>query len=162
MELQINHVGIKRSQPVITSLHFYRPQQSWAKVIFLQASVILSMGGSLAGRPPLWQGEPPSKETPRQGEPPWQGEPPARRPPWQGEPPQQGEPPWQGDPPRQGEPPPPGRETPLPAIRSMSGRYASYWNAFLYLNVFQLTTSVVTKIFTSVANLSSGPIITLF
>ena len=47
------------------------------------------------------------------------------------------------NPPCQGEPPP-GRETPPaketprqgepfpPAIRSMSGRYASYWNAFLF------------------------------
>ena len=34
----------------------YRPQRSWAKVMFLQASVILSTGGvSVAGRPPRRQ-----------------------------------------------------------------------------------------------------------
>ena len=31
-----------------------------------------------------------------------------------------------------------GNETSPPAIRSMSGRYASYWNAFLYKEVFAL------------------------
>ena len=115
-----------------------------AKVKFLHVSVILSTGGSPAGRTPPgrenppWQGEHlPGKEAP-----PWQGDPPGKETPlWQGRPPRQGEPPRQGDPPGRETPParrppwqggPPGRETP-PGIRSMSGRYASYWNAFLLI-----------------------------
>ena len=47
----------------------------------------------------------------------WDAPPPPRRPT------QKEAPPCQGDPPRQGDP---------PGIRSMSGRYASYWNAFLF------------------------------
>ena len=34
-------------------------------------------------------------------------------------------------------PPPPPREADL-GIRSMSGRYASYWNAFLFHSVFEI------------------------
>ena len=33
-------------------------------------------------------------------------------------------------------------QTPLPAIRSMSGRYASYWNAFLLLNMYMEPQSI--------------------
>ena len=67
----------------------------------------------------------------------------AGRTPPAGRPPQdQGEPPWdQADPPGprrtpQDQAPAPGRENPPTReedciIRSMSGRYASYWNAFL-------------------------------
>ena len=42
-------------------MHFYyRPQRSWVKVMFLQASVILSTGGvSGRGTPLPWQGDPP-------------------------------------------------------------------------------------------------------
>ena len=124
-----------------------------AKVMFLLVSVIL-LTGEVSGRetppagrppsgretPPLWQGDPPlagrhpwqgppSRETPYQGDP---RPPPAGRPPWQGDPPhpQAGRPPWQGDPPDK-ETPPAGR--PRPSIRSMSGRYASCWNAFSFL-----------------------------
>ena len=85
---------------------FYRPQRSWAKVMFLQASVILSTGGG------LWQGEPPlAGRTPPSRETPWQGDPQAGRTPQQGEPPG-GETPWQGEPPAGRTPP--GRETPSP------------------------------------------------
>ena len=82
-----------------------------AKVMFLQVSVIHSVhGGGLRRTPPAGR-------TPRTREKP---------------------PPNQADPPRQGEPPGPGRPPPREedcSIRSMSGRYASYWNAFLsYLN----------------------------
>ena len=51
----------------------YRPQRSWGKAIFSQASVILFTGGGGGVRgclsacwdtTPLWQGRPPSKETP--------------------------------------------------------------------------------------------------
>ena len=112
-------------------LYVYRPQRSWAKVMFLQASVILSTGGGAASvhagmpappprdqRPPLTRQTPPGPETHPPG--------PGRHPPWD-----------------QGPAPPPGPETPPreadASIRSMSGRYASYWNAFLfiYLYIFQ-------------------------
>ena len=97
-----------------------------AKVMLLLVSVILSTGGSLAGRTPLAgktprQGGPPGRETP------WQGDPLARRPPSKENPPAGRTPlarrlPWQGDPlakrtPLAGRTPPgkenpPGRETP--------------------------------------------------
>ena len=76
----------------------------------------------LARKPP-WQGDPPDKETPLAGRlpTPWQGDPPGK------ETPLARRPPWQGDPPARRHPP--GKETPP----SMCGRYASYWNAFLFL-----------------------------
>ena len=46
-------------------------------------------------------------------------------------PPGRENPPEQGDPPGQGEPPTPWAGRP-PGIRSVSGRNASYWNAFLF------------------------------
>ena len=65
-------------------------------------------GGSPAGRTPPWQGDPPGKEVDRENTP--------------------------GKETPLGRTPPPSRETPQgrppPAIRS--GRYASYWNAFLF------------------------------
>ena len=94
-----------------------------AKVIFLHVSVILSTGGGLrqgepplAGRPP-WAGRPPSPA----GRTPPAERPPRQRPPRQGDP-LAGRPPLPRRTPRQGDP---------PGIRSMSGRYASYWNPFL-------------------------------
>ena len=71
----------------------YRPQRSWAKVMFLQASVILSTGGVSASEHP-WI-HPPTHSRPHH--------PPIH---------------------------PPPREADS-GIRSTSGRYASYWNAFL-------------------------------
>ena len=93
--------------------------------MFLHVSVILFTGGA-------------SENPPRPGRhPPWQGEPPlAGRPPRQGEPPpDQADSPGRETPPQTRQTPPAGR-TPPPreedcSIRSMSGRYASYWNAFL-------------------------------
>ena len=103
-----------------------------AKVMFLQVSVILSMGGCPAGRTPQ-QGDPPGKETP-----PWAGRtPPGRetpqagRPPWAERPPQQGNLPRAGRPPEQGDPPsretprqgdPPGKETPLAGRPPWAGK----------------------------------------
>ena len=94
--------------------------------MFLHVCVILFMGGvsllpaGLAGRTP-----PPGKEN---HHPPGQGDPATHPPPLR-----QGEPPRQEDPPSREKPPlagrTPGQGDP-PAIRSMSGRYASYWNAF--------------------------------
>ena len=75
--------------------------------MFLQASVILLTGGCL---PQCMLGyHPPRKEAP----------------------------PWEGNPPEGRTPPPPMKETPTPGIRSMSGRYASYWNAFLSFLMFE-------------------------
>ena len=80
----------------------YRPQRSWGKVMFLQASVILLTGGV---PPPL-----PRNQTP----------PPEQTPLGNTYPPNY-------VPPRDYVYPPP------PRGRSMCGRYASYWNAFLFL-----------------------------
>ena len=49
---------------------------------------------------------------------------------WRPPPPKNGEPPKIGDPPKNGTPP----QEVGSSIQSMSGRYASYWNAFLILN----------------------------
>ena len=104
--------------------NIYRPQRSWAKVMFLQASVILSTGEGEGvclsacwdARPPREAGipHPPGADTPldQVHYPPRPGTPPPRT---------------RHTPPRPGTPP---READA-SIRSMSGRYASYWNAFL-------------------------------
>ena len=42
---------------------YYRPQRSWAKVMFLQASVILSTGGGVC-LSACWDASPPGPETP--------------------------------------------------------------------------------------------------
>ena len=107
-----------------------------AKVMFLLVSVILSTGGVSGRENPPSRETPLAGRTPPAGRPPLAGRPPPQGDPWQGDP-QLGEPPCQGEPPerenppagrtsQQGEPPPAGRP---PGIRSMSGRYASYWNA---------------------------------
>ena len=100
-----------------------------AKVMFLQVSVILSTGG-ISGEPipptkenpPRRGRHPPTRQTPPPG--------PRRTPPGPRRTPQRGRHP----PPDQGEPPPPREED--CSIRSMSGRYASYWNAFLFISNF--------------------------
>ena len=118
-----------------------------AKVIFSQASVILLTGGGVPDQapPPLAGTPPPGRYPPsRQVHPPSrQVHPPSRQvPPQAGTPPSRQAPPQAGTPPpgrhpppsRQVQPPPP--ETADPGIQSTIGRYASYWNAFLLLNVF--------------------------
>ena len=106
---------------------FYRPQRSWGKVIFSQASVILITGGGGLPQCMLGYHSPPSlwdqAGPPRLGRPPDQAGTPARP----------GRHPGQT---RQAPlPPGPGRHTPQSRayleIRSTSGRYASYWNAIL-------------------------------
>ena len=95
-------------------------------------------------------GEPPGRP-PRQGEPPGPGRPPSpgRTPPDQGEPPRPGRhPPTRQTAPPQDQADPPAKENPPPpeedcSIRSMSDRYASYWNAFLFFKIdFTLRKSV--------------------
>ena len=123
-----------------------------AKVMFLHVSVILLTGG-VSGEPPWTKENPPGTRQPPQTRqpppdqattpprtkenPPGPGNPPGTRQPHppapRRTPPDQGEPPGtrQPHPPQdQGEPPPHWEEH--CSIRSMSGRYASYWNAFLF------------------------------
>ena len=89
--------------------------------------------------------------------------PPSREnPPWdQADPPGQGDPPDQaGRPPGPGIPPrtrhtPLGRETPREedcSIRSMSGRYASYWNAFLFVKFLYSIYRIYNRLSTSRKN----------
>ena len=98
-------------------------KRSCGKVMFLQVSVILLTGGGVGGwvsQDALQAPPPPQMENPPMENPPgW-------RTPLDGEPPPDGEPP-DGEPPRMENPP--GWRTPP---RSMCGRYASYWNAFLF------------------------------
>ena len=130
--------------------------------MFLQASVILSTGrGEGVCLSACWDARPPpGPGTPRAGTPP---SPQSRHPPLEQTPPGPGTPPDQAHtrtrhtppdqaPPRAGTPPPPlprsrhppDQAPPRPgtppreadaSIRSMSGRYASYWNAFLFCDV---------------------------
>ena len=96
---------------------YYRPQRSWAKVMFLQASVILLTGGGCL--PQCMLGHPPEQTPPVEADPPEQTPPRNRHP-------------TQADtllPPGADTPPPPEADS---SIRSTSGRYASYWNAFLF------------------------------
>ena len=114
-----------------------------AKVMFLHVCVILFTGGGGLRADPPWTrqtplppgpGRPPhpprTRQTPLPSPPKDQAEPPpppqpGRHPPDQADPPQ-----TRQTPPDQADTPPPRREEDC-SIRSMSGRYASYWNAFL-------------------------------
>ena len=126
------------------SFFYYRPQRSWAKVIFSQTCVKNSVhtGGVWgclpqcmlgytprpAGRPPLEQTPPRTKHVSRILST-WGGRVSASVH-------AEIHPPDQADPPRSRQIPPkqtpPSREADS-SIRSTSGRYASYWNAFLLL-----------------------------
>ena len=117
-----------------------------AKVIFLHLSVIHSVhrGGGGGGLPQCMLGyhhpPRPGRPPPRPGRPPRtrQMHPQTRQtPPDQADthPPDQADPPGPGRPPQTRQTPPRTRQTPPEAdssIWSTSGRYASYWNAFLF------------------------------
>ena len=115
----------------IPKCDFYRPQRSWAKVMFLQASVILSTEG-VSASVHAWIPHPPGagtlwEQTPPRGKHPLGADTPGSRPPGSRHPPEQTPLPH-----------PPGSRPPWEAnstIWSTSGRYASYWNAF-FLHVF--------------------------
>ena len=128
---------------IFSLLHNYRTQRSCGQGNVF-TGVCLSTGGGRvsasvhAGMPyppgwraPPWDGEPPGWSTPPNGEPPGMENPPPRdgEPPWDGEPP----PGWRTHTPPDGEPPPREADS---SIRSTSGRYASYWNAFLFWGIF--------------------------
>ena len=109
--------------------HFYRPQRSWGKVIFSEACVNNSVHGRSA---PLHAGTPPGPEA---------GTLPPEQTSQEQTPPQD-----------QRQAPPPGADTPSPSwcsacweIRATSGRYASYWNAILFLVMFILIAPVHNK-----------------
>ena len=106
-------------------------KEVWGKIIF---SVVCVKNSVHSMYPHPWADTPP----PRAGTPPWAGTPPGRY-----TPPGAGTPPWAGTPqgsytlleagtPKAGTP----RQVHTPSryyeIRSMSGQYASYWNAFLF------------------------------
>ena len=122
----------------------YRPQRSWAKVIFSQACVKNSVHGGVSAsvhawiyppgtRPPQTRAPPRTRHPPDQTPPdqtPPRPDPPDQTPPEQTPPDQK--PQVLDTPPEQT--PPSGTRPPLEAdcsIQSTSGRYASYWNAFL-------------------------------
>ena len=92
-------------------LCFYQPQRSWAKVMLLQASVILSTGGVCLSA--CWDTTPPP---PLEGTHPPGSRPHGRTHPTRADPPPGGDTPWEAE---------------SGIIRSMSSRYTSYWNAFL-------------------------------
>ena len=111
---------------------YYRPQTKFAKVMFSQVSVC-PRGGVPGQVPPPPGRYTPQAGTPRAGTPPGRYAPPGRYTPRQVHP-------------LLGRYPPAG--TPqagtLPAtvhagIRSTSGRYASHWNAFLFMNGISLS-----------------------
>ena len=90
-------------------------------------------------RPP-WSRHPrdqtPPQSRPLRADPPRSRHPPRGDPPWEQTPPQEQTPSWEqtplgADPPWEQTPPPPQEAD--SSIRSTSGRYASYWNAFLFL-----------------------------
>ena len=97
-----------------TMLHHYRPQRSWGKVIFSQASVILLTGGSAS----VHAGIPPGPDTPLE-QTPWEQTPPRSRPP-RSRPPQELTPPRSRPP---GSRPPPGADSPG---AEHAGRYGQH------------------------------------
>ena len=134
------------SQCEWTLIYYYRPQRSCDQgYVFTRVCDSVNRGGSL-GRLPLGPGRhpPDQADTPprpgrhppgtRQTPPCTRQTPPGpgRHPPGPGRhPPRPGRhPPDQADTPQTRQTPPPREED--CSIRSMSGRYASYWNAFLY------------------------------
>ena len=126
-----NCVG--KSRILHVHVGYYRPQRSWAKVMFLQVSVILLTGEGLpqcmlgCQTPPQTRQIPPDRAyPPGPGRPPWTRQ--THPPPGPGRPPSD-----QADTPLDQADPSGTRQTP-PSIGSMSGRYASYWNAFLFFN----------------------------
>ena len=103
------YVSVKSTVTIITGR-----KEVVAKVMFLHVSVILFTGGGLqAGRTPPTGRNPPGRENP-----PRPGRPPRTR---ENPPPGRENPPGPGRPPREAD----------SRIRSTSGRYTSYWNAFL-------------------------------
>ena len=109
---------------MLFSVYYYRPQRSWAKVMFLQASVILLTGGGCVCLSASWNGLPQEQTPPGSRHPPRADTPRSRHP-------RKQTPPGSRHPQSRH---PLGADTPPEAdsgIQSTSGWYASYWNAFL-------------------------------
>ena len=138
----------------------YRPQRSWAKVIFSQACVKNSVhggGGEGVCLSACWDTHPLGADTPQTRHPR------TRHPLGADTPREQTRPPWTrhplgADPPGPDTPPgldPPGSKHPQggappgadSAIRSTSGRNASYWNAFLFSVMLMISKPVPKLIF---------------
>ena len=138
----------------VSSGYYYLPQRSCGQGnIFTpvchsfcsqRGSASVHAGIPPPGSRPSWSRPPradiPQEQTALGADPPWEQTPPGSRPPWE-QTPQEQTPPWEQTPLEQTLPPP-GADTPREAdssIRSTSGRYASYSNAFLF-QVFLLST----------------------
>ena len=109
---------------------FYRPQRSWAKVMFLQVCVILFTGRGCLPQCMLGYHTPLGADTPREQTPPQ-----SRHPPGADTPTSRQQTPWEQAPPSREQTPrsrhPPEQTPPSKLrIRSTSGRYTSYLNAF--------------------------------
>ena len=123
-----------------TGMHScYQLQQSCGQGnVFTAVCDSVHRGRCLPRRPPQEGGTPLTRRHPPRRRPPCQGDPPKeapqrRRLPQEGGPlPQEGGTPQEGDPPQEAD----------SGIRSMSGRYASYWNAFLFEHDFPHATNI--------------------
>ena len=135
----------KKSHHCETFTIFTGRNEVVAKVMFLQASVILSTGGGYLSA--WWDTTSPQEQTPPQSRHPPNRHPPGADTSLGADTPSPQEqtptPPPQADtsPPEQTPPPEAGS-----GIRSMSGRYASYWNACLLISsngLFSLSRAVI-------------------
>ena len=127
----------------ITIGTFYRPQRSCGQGYIFKP--VCHSVHRAAGSASVHAGMPPHTPPPRSRHPPPRPDPPrADTPPPSRTPPQSRHSPPQQTPPRPDTPP---EQTPPPeadsSIRSTSGRYASYWNAFL----FEMETDVDSAVF---------------
>ena len=130
-----------------TSTYIYRPQRSCGQgYVFSRVCDSVHSGGSAsvhAGIPPLWEQTPPgSRHLPGSRYPPGAATPKAYTPQSRHPPRRRHHPPEQ-TPPRADTPRTrhsPRADTPPQkansSIRSMSGRYTSYWNAFLFKHCY--------------------------
>ena len=126
----------------ITHQYHYRPQRRCGQGNIF-TPVCHSVHGGVSSRDtpgrenPHWETPLARRRTPPGRTPPL-GRPPSKETPWQREPPPSRENPPRRLPLGKENPPPPGKENPPTAIRSMSGRYASY-ASYLYNNIRKYT-----------------------
>ena len=123
--------------------HFYRPQRSCGQgYVFTRVCHSVNTGGGVFASVHAGIPSPRSRHPPPGADPPGTDTPPRSRHTPGADTPQEQTPP--GSRPHLGANTPPGSRHPLPppeadsGIRSMSGRYASYWNAFLFKNINSL------------------------
>ena len=117
----MSYFSFSNSHPIVSFLFNYRPQRSCEGYLFTPFCLSTGGGGSAS----VYAGIPPPPEQTPQTSPPE-----TRHPPWEGAPPPEqaplvaNSPLWNS--------PPPGAAPPPPADGYCCGRYASYWNAFLF------------------------------